>query len=1238
MKKSQTPSLLFSIFVLFGAISVASAQGTASRVTGTVTDENGAAVPGATVTLSNEERKLLFTTETSDSGTYVFDSVQVAIYTVTVEKQGFKRFVSSGNKVDVNQPATINATLEVGAVSELVQVVATAEVVQTSSSGNFGNSVEQKTLETLPIVGTRGRNPLTFINLQPGVTPNANTGGGIHVHGARDRAFNFTLDGIDINESSAGGSNFTPLRTNPDSLVEFQVVTSNFTAELGRSSGAQITLVTRSGTNEFHGTLFEFYQTPRFQANAFINNLNRQGKPQFVQHIYGGSLGGPLPLPRFGEGGRSIYSGNTFFFVNFQRLRATETRSVTRTVYTASARQGIWRYVQGRQNIPAGAANAVVDANGNLLPGLTATTYSVPANDPLALGLDPTILAIINRTPLPNNFTTGDGLNTAGFTTTVPANQEKQYDFVMKIDHNFNERNSVYVRYAQGEQNTLSDTANDGTPRFPGFPNWVDTFRTPKNLAVNYRWSPTGNLTNELVVGFNRFAFSFNNPDPNANTNPPFTFTRINDSALVNITTPINATPPINNLRRLTTYQLADNLSLIRGSHTFKGGINFRYQKHDDIRSSVAAQNTSLFVDFDRQVNPPDANAFRITSTQLPGLNATDRNRLLTMINELLGRVGTMAQAFVAADESAFATPGTPFLYDARYPEYDFYFQDTWKFRPNLTFDLGVRWEVKISPKGGGDDIILVPDRAIRLGEAPSDSVKFVEGQLFDSDWNNFAPTVGFAWDPFKTGKTSIRGNFRLAYDRMNTFIVSSQILPNMPGTTTGVVNTTFGTAGGRARNLPILSPTGSPLSLRQQPPFSINSLTVFDPSTRSPKTYQWGFSAQREIGFKSVLEVNYIGRKGIGLYGAYDVNQVDIFNNGFLSAFNTVRAGGDSALINALLSADAGRIAAGVTGSVFLRNTLASAAVSQGSAATAANAIAIRRNSGATVPVIVQSGFSPFFFRSYPQFSGGLRVLDSNDFSTYHALEAQIKRRFGNGLGFQASYTLAKSMDNRSFDPAFSVVSTGSVQSASSTPFDNRNRRLNYARSDFDRRHTLQGYMVADLPWGRGRRYLNNLHPVVDRIIGGWELGGVLLFASGRPFTVYSGLNTVSNVNQSPINCNDCSATMGNLIVENGRTFWFSAEQRAQFSQPGPGELGNTGRNFFNTPTVFVMDLTIGKRFRFTETMSLEIRGEMQNITNHVNQDVPTATFTSPTFGRIDDSGVIIPARKIQLSAKFHF
>src|SRR5678815_342921 len=324
------------LFIVCCLVAVASGQGTTSRVTGTVQDANGGAVAGARVTLTNEATGVSFNAETSESGTYSFDLVQAGKYTVTVEKQGFKKFVSTANPVNVNQPATINAALETGGLTETVTVQAGAEQVQTSTSGNIGSTIDQKTLEALPIVGTRGRNPLDLLNFQPGVVFGGNTGGAVNVNGSRDRAFNFTLDGIDINESTAGGSNFTPLRPNPDSLQEFQLVTSNATAELGRSSGAQVSLITRSGTNHYHGNIFEYYQTPRFLANEFENNLLGVRRRQFVQHIYGGSFG--VPLPNFGFGEDTPYfaplKDKAFFFVNLQKLFASETRLAQRTVYT----------------------------------------------------------------------------------------------------------------------------------------------------------------------------------------------------------------------------------------------------------------------------------------------------------------------------------------------------------------------------------------------------------------------------------------------------------------------------------------------------------------------------------------------------------------------------------------------------------------------------------------------------------------------------------------------------------------------------------------------------------------------------------------------------------------------------------------------------------------------------------------------------------------------------------------
>jgi hypothetical protein len=1212
-------------------------QGTASRVTGTVSDQKGAAVPGAAVTLTNEATQNALNTETSSSGTYVFDSIQVGTYTVTVEKQGFKKFVSTGNSANVNQPATVNVTLDVGGVTEVVQVTATAEVVQTSSSGNFGNTVEQRTLETLPIVGRRGRNPLDLVLLQPGVanTQAITVGGGVHVHGSRDRAFNFTLDGIDINESSAGGSNFTPLRPNPDSIEQFQVVTSNFTAELGRSSGAQVTFVTRSGTNNFHGSAFEFYQTPRFNANDYGNKINtrlvdgqrlEQPRGQFVQHIFGGSIGGP------------IVKNKLFFFTNLQLLRAYDTALVTRTVYTAQARQGLFRYRNdGIANAPAGTSTAAVDANGNVIvPASRINTYNIGGSDPLCItspancGLDPTTLNLINMTPLPNNFSVGDGLNTAGFNFAAPQH-ERQYDFVTKIDYNLTDRSSIYGRYAQGAQNSLGDSGNGGRPAFPNSPaNFVDTFRSPKNLAINYRWTPNGTVTNELVLGLNKFAFSFNNPDPNANTNPPFTFTNIQD--------PLNATPPINNLREITTYQLADNLTWATGAHTIKGGINFRYQKHDDIRSSVGGQNTNKFVNFNA---PTPGSNFNLPASPL--IQATDRTRLIQTLNEVLGRVGTISQAFVAQDDTTFAPAGTLFLFDARYGEYDSFIQDTWRFRPNLTLDLGVRWEIKQAPKAGGNSKILVPDRPLTLGSPASNSVKWVEGELFDTDWNNFGPSVGMAWDPFKDGKTSVRLNYRLAFDRINSFVTSSAIFPNSPGTSLGITNTTFGALAneqGRVRfGIPALAPPSTPSALRQPVPFSTGTVTVFDPEFQFPNIHQWGLSIQRDLGNGFVVEVRYVGRRGTHLFGGYDVNQVNIRagdsrcpNETFLQAFNAVRASSsvNSCLLNLLYSGSTANNA----GTASFRSVNATA-ITQGGVATAAATTSSRVVSGAQM--IATNTGNPSFFQPYPQFLGAVNVLDSNDFSTYHGMELQLSRRLARGLGFQFSYTWAKSLDNRSFDPTFTTVARGTTQSAGGTPFDKNNRRLNYSYSDFDRRHSFQGYSVYDLPFGRGRHFLKDANGFVDRLVGGWEIAGVIEFTSGRPFTVYSGVNTLSNVNSSTANCNGCVRETGRVLVESGLNFYFDTSQRAQFSIPAPGQQGNLPRNFFMTDRYFRIDLTMGKKVRVTENTNFEIRAELQNATNHPSFDNPTATFTSATFGRIRDSVVSAP-RRIQLAAKFNF
>ena len=1244
---------LFAFLLLtFCLVAVANGQGTTSRVTGTVVDEKGSVVPGAAVTLINESTQVPLTTETTSAGTYVFDSIQAGKYTVTVEKQGFKKSVSVGNTANINQPVTVNFTLEVGGLSETVQIAGSAESVQTSTSGNLGNTVEQRTLVTLPIVGNRGRNPLEFINFQPGVVTGANTGGGIHVHGARDRAFNFTLDGIDINETSAGGSNFTPIRTNPDSLMEFQVVTSNFTADLGRSSGAQVTLVTKSGSNDFHGSLFEFYQTPRFHANEYNNIINRAQRPQFVQHIFGGSIGGPVYLPRFGEGGPTHYNGKnkTFFFTNLQMLRTKQSFFVNRTVFTQQVRNGLFRYVQNGVNRNATQASPSVDANGNPLPGLTIRNYNVFGN-PQGLGLDPTVAFILGFMPTPNNFNVGDGLNTAGFSFVAPQT-ERQYDFTTKIDHYFNDRHTIYVRWAHGAQNTLGDNANGGLQKFPGIPNFVDTFRTPRNLAVNYRWTITPTVVNEFVAGFNRFTFSFNNPDPREN--PPVILNIPND--------PLNLEEPINNLRTITTWQFVDNVSVVHNAHTFKFGTNLRFQKHVDDRSAVAGVLTRARIFLSTGINPVPASfgTQNNAGTLVPGINAADRTRLDSIINDLLGRVGTINQAFVAIDDNTFGPGRTRFNYEAHYPEYDFFGQDTWKIARNLTLDLGLRWEMRLSPRAP-NDIVLRPEQRLALGEPSTNSFKFGEGKLYDDSLYQFAPSVGMAWDPTGSGKTSIRGNYRLAYDRTNTFVFSSFIFQSAPGLTRAVTNNTFGQNGGLLRNgVPTLNSNDvTPLQFRQPPAFSTNSLNVVDPDLIYPRTHQYSISFQREIGWKNVLEINYIGRQGRNLFGGYDVNQVDITKNGFLADFEQLRTTGNSPRINQLLAGHSGlALVNGVreTGSQFLlRQSLAGPVrlangttttnlVAAGAVAQAAFLIA-QSVQGAfaaqpTVMSLIANGFSPFYFQPYPQFTGAVNVIDSNDRSRYNALEIQVSRRSSKGLAFQASYTLAKSEDTRSFDPALTLLTRGGTgQSAANTPFDVNNRDLNYARSDFDRRHALQGYVLYELPIGKGRRWGAGWGRTTNFLLGGFNAAGVMRWYSGRPFTVFSGSNTLSQVVFTPASCNGCSPDLGSVILENGQNVFFNADQRSKFFVPAAGEASNVGRNFFNGPTFFNLDLTLGKKFAIVETKNVEVRIEAQNATNTPSFAVPDANLilTSGSFGQILGN-TASSSRKVQFVAKFNF
>ncbi|HMY77064.1 MAG TPA: TonB-dependent receptor plug domain-containing protein, partial [Blastocatellia bacterium] len=512
-----------------------------------------------------------------------------------------------------------------------------------TTNAALGDVIERKTITELPL---NGRNPLSLITLQPGLVQRTSggAGSGTHVNGSRDRAFNVTIDGIDANEPSVPNPQSNVYRLNPDNVQEYRVTTHNATAESGRNSGANVSIATRGGTNEIHGTVFHFFRNSVLNANEFFNNAQKfqalaQGntaiaerfnRPDLKLNQYGAEVGGP------------IIKNKTHFFGSWQDQRISVTQPINRsfgtpTLYTPEARAGIFRYFVGGPNRPAGVAGAVVDANGKpLFPNCSATVttncianYNIYGGDPRGIGADPVVKAYLDKYPRANNFTVGDGLNTAGYSWNTPSSTQGP-NIMGRIDHTINERQSLFGRYIHSDFDTLQGDLLNGRPTvFPGFPPLGEVYRASKNTAIGHRWTINDRMVNEFTVGLARFRFFFtwgeSNPDfPNI---PPYDF--------ANISEPYLNVPRTQ--RTLNTYQVVDNLSWVKGAHVVRTGINFRFIQHNDLRG-FASFNIAPSVTFSQADRAP-------AWVSAPGINSVDNTRLLNTVNDLLGIPARLTQA-----------------------------------------------------------------------------------------------------------------------------------------------------------------------------------------------------------------------------------------------------------------------------------------------------------------------------------------------------------------------------------------------------------------------------------------------------------------------------------------------------------------------------------------------------------------------------------------------------------------
>lgn len=1247
---------LWLALALVSAISV-NAQTVRGRIEGVIRDAQGGIIPNATVTATNIGTGGTFRAVSSGEGSFVILEVQPGTYRLTAEAPGFKKFITEGVVVQVATVSNVNVTLEAGQVSETITVNASeAQEVVNSANPEVGDVVDRQRILDLPL---DGRNPLELTALQAGVQLRTNADGEIDrfsINGNRTVANNITVDGVNASDNflkTPANVTLPVIPVSVESVGEFRVTTALPSAEFGRGT-AQVNAITASGTNQLRGSLFEFHRNTVFNANTFFNNSTVSAdtgktlpREPLIRNQFGGRLGGPVKLPKavFGPLG---YDGKdrTFFFFSYEGKRESRGLSRNRTVYSAQARQGIFRYLNNLPTTPANvAANPAAIRSVNVL-GLNANRTT----------LDSFVARYLALTPLPNNFQLGDGLNTGGyrFNATILSPSDI---FSGRFDHKLNDKHAFEATLSYGDVNFLGDYINEGEPLFPNAP-----YRTRNTLgrggSATWRATLAPTLINEARVGAQLSTLTFGNTA---------TFPEGYQIDFGTITDPVNDF--LGSGRNLRVLQFTDNLTWIRGSHNFKTGVELRsLWVH---RYTLA--DTLPRADFSTATNDP---GFTRT-TQFPGSTTVDFNNARTLANNITGAIGSVFQTFNVLQRSSGFVPGAPEVREYGNRELDAYAQDTWRFRPNLTLSLGMRYEFQTAPRElNGMALLPVGGSAALYGisgkgnlfqpgtlTGQTATVLNYADELFKADRNNVAPVIGFAWDPFKKGKTSLRGGYRISYVRGSFNTIDGTLDDNE-----GLVLTTQRNLGGFLRNgiAPAPVPTFNIPAAQSIQVASTVDIRAFDENLRTPYVQEWTFSLQREVLRSTSLEVRYVGNRGVRLYRGYDINEVNILardprtGQTFLDAFRLAQNNLDAFKKARPTATPNFKYDAAIPGSrpnplfddVLFRGRAASEfqltnyvqRLEEGRAGDFADYVSRVRvangRRGDPFFAAVEAGLLPLnFLRANPNVRGA-QLFGNASFSTYHALQVELQRRLRGGLRVQMNYSFAKGLSDF-------IGSTGDTNSFLTL----RNTRLETGQ--FNNTHQFNANFIYDLPVGRGRKLWRNVDGVPRALISGWQLGGIMRYNSGDPLSILSGRGTFNRDDRSALNSVNVAGNLsraqlqelasvkttpsGVVYLDPNLAPGSSGDaSKVIFLNPEAGTNGALGRSSIFGPRYWNFDFSALKRTRLTERTNLEFRAEIFNLFNTVNFDNPVTSINSANFGRI--TSIAGRPRLMQFALRLNF
>jgi hypothetical protein len=1228
MKRFLTALAIGSLCLL--APATAAAQSDRGSIAGTVVDTTGAAVPEASVVVRGVDTGSTYNVKTTGEGVYHIADIAVGRYDITVEVAGFKAAVQKGVLVQINTVTAMNITLQPGSANEAVTVIADAPQLQTESSDQ-GTVVSTRQIEELPIsLATSSqsflRSPETFVFLTPGTTGpgtvSAAGNNGIFLSklgGGQNLGAEILLDGASVQRQDTVSA-FDQTAPSVEALDEFKITTGTPTAQFGRTSGGIESFTTKSGTNSYHGTVFDIFRNQSLDANSWDNDYIGAKKPADHQNDFGGSLGGPVWIPH-------VYNGHdkTFFFFSWEQYRNKPGTTGLSTVPTQAERGGDFSALLGSDT---GIPNPCTPGQ-NILKGQifdpSTTDNVLHCRQPFQGNIIPSISTVAQNVlqfvPLPNTAGSQNGLvNNFIFNSSDP---KIETTMTFRIDESVSDKNKMFLSYSSREQNQLNNT--------PVFPGPVDGTYKNHYLThyVRYGWDylASPNLLNHFVVGLNRLSTASIGSSVNG-TDWPAKLGIGNAFGQVFPTFQFGGSPlgiPYSglsagndDLHYPNSLVFADSISWTKGRHSVRFGGELRFFQF----SVLAGGNTSpnyVFQNYQTAWQPNDA-------TPISG--------------------DPFASFLLGLPQSESLTVNSHFpRWNQRY--YALYVQDDFKFRRNLTLNLGVRWDVD-TPRHEAAGAQSVLSLTANNPGAPGQPGALIYGSGATGAktyFKDIAPRIGFAWSPNFVRDTVVRGAYSiyyapLSYSDFGGFLTSG---------TTANPNFSSGDNFTPVQSLDAGFPAYTAPSNAKDPTlqnFTTNSINTALPSYGRPGMVQnWDLEIQHQITQDLILSVGYVGQHATRLNsGLAQLNTINPKYNHLGAALQDLVDGTD-----------------GNGGPAILAQL------------------------GVTVPPWFVPGWGDAsgnatvgnLLRPFPQF-GQMSTnccLENLGQSTYNALQAKLERRFRNGLNLLAAYTYSKTItDADGAYPFFSNLTSNVF--GSQNPF---NLRAEKAVSYQDVPHALVVSYLYELPVGPGKRYLS--HGVASKVLGGWQVGGVQRYQTGAPVLINefaTGLPGNAGGQYSGANYR-YSLLPGQSLLVNQPAHWTPALDSTWNSGcsggPSPGTFVSAGNPVVNctglldpsaaslaagggyvygnlpqifsswrSPTYLNEDFSIIKRTTIRESQSIVFKLDIPNAFNRhvfgqVDGNVGDRHFGVAGFGNFAGIPTVINgARQIQATLRFEF